>query len=98
MIWKIKAYTNAYREKQAVIFINDRRGGYKLVIDLVSPSPEESQPHHNADIFSNMSLKSISSIEIPPAFLYSNSLLSNTKIYAQFIEVLKVVLQSITFQ
>ena len=58
MIWRIKDYTYAYREKQAVIFINDRRGGYNPVIDLVSPSPAASQPHHNANISSDMSLKS----------------------------------------
>ena len=62
------------------------------MIDLVSPSLATSQPHHNADISNNMSLKSISSIEIPPSFLYTNSSFSNTNICPQFIEELKVVL------
>ena len=66
--------------------------------DFVSPSLAASQPHHNADISRKLSLKSISSIKNPPAFLYTNSSLSNTKIYAQFIEDLKVFLQSMTFQ
>ena len=54
--------------------------------DFVSPSPTTSQSHHNADISSKLSLKSISSVKNPLAFLYTNSSFSNTKICAQFIE------------
>ena len=66
--------------------------------DLASPSLAASQPHHNADISNKLSLKSISSMKNPPAFLYTNSSLSNTKFCAQFIKELKVVLQSMTIQ
>ena len=85
-------------ESKQQSLLMDRRGGYNPVIDLVSPSLATSQPHHNVDISSNMSLKSVSSIEIPLEFLYTNYSLSNTNICAQFIEELKVVLQSMTFQ
>ena len=57
--------------------------------DLVSPYLAASQPHHNADISRKLSLKSISSMKNLPAFLYTISYFSNTKICAQFIEKLR---------
>ena len=68
------------------------------MIDLVSPYPATSQPHQNADTSNNPSLKSISSMKIPPTFLYTNYSFSNTNICAQFIEELKAVSQSMTLQ
>ena len=49
-------HIHMWESKQQYLLM-DRRRGYNLVIDLVSPSPAASQPHHNA-ISSNMSLKS----------------------------------------
>ena len=45
-------------ESKQQYLLMDRRGGYNPVIDLMSPSLAESQPHHNAHLSSSMSLKS----------------------------------------
>ena len=46
----------------------DRRGCYNPVIDLVSPSPAASQPHHNAHLSNNISLKSIPQLKFHQHF------------------------------
>ena len=45
-------------ERKQQYLLMDRRGGYNPVIDLMSPSPAASQPHHNAHLSSSMLHKS----------------------------------------
>ena len=55
-------------ESKQQSLLMDRRGGYNPVIDLVSPSPTTSQPHHNAHLSSSMSLKSIPQLKFHQHF------------------------------
>ena len=55
-------------ESKQQYLLMDRRGGYNPMIDLVSPSPAASQPHHNAHLSSIMSLKSIPQLKFHQHF------------------------------
>ena len=51
-------------ESKQQYLLMDRRGGYNPMIDLVSPSLAASQPHHNAHLSNNMSLKSTPQLKL----------------------------------
>ena len=55
-------------ESKLQSLVMDRRGGYKPVVDLVSPSLAASQPHHNAHFSSNMLHKSIPQLKFHQHF------------------------------
>ena len=55
-------------ESKQQYLLMDKRGGYNLVIDLVSPSPTESQPHDNANLSSSMLHKSTPQLKFHQCF------------------------------
>ena len=55
-------------ESKQQYLLMDKRGGYNPVIDLMSPYPTASQPHHNEHLSSNISLKSIPQLKFHQHF------------------------------